>query len=197
MDVQQLWDLPDPRDEGPLPASGSTGASHHPLARLRRALRLNIGYGLLVSAAMCVLLVKADGWPLIVAFSVVAAFCVWAVVDTWRLLNTLDPFVSANSTTLDELRRHHTALENWMRTQQRMGWYIYPVSAFGSGLWGAVVGAAAPVGDVLQKTALLAVLAVLALVMSPLCAWLAKWMFRQAFGKEVDRLRVLITQLEG
>lgn len=50
--------------------------------------------------------------------------------------------------------------------------------------------------DVLQRTSFIVVLAVLALVLSPVCAWLSKWMFRQAFGKQVDRLAALIAQLE-
>ncbi len=197
MDLQQLWDQRDPQDDGPLPMRVDMSTSHHPLARLRRALRLNLGYGVVVTTAMCMLLLQADGWPVVAAFALVSAFCIWAMFSTWRLFNRLDPVVSAEQATLTELRRQHAAFERWMRTQQRAGWFFYPLSAFGGGLWGAAVGAEAEVGDVLQKTSLLLVLAVLAVVLSPLCAWLAKWMFRHAFGKEVDRLRHLIAQLEG
>jgi len=197
MDLQQIWNQQDPRDDGPLPLRVDMGGSHHPLARLRRALILNIGYGLVVSAAMCLLLIKAEGWPLSLAFTLVTAFCLWAVFDTWRLLTSLDPNVSTEQATLTELRRHHGAFVRWMRTQQRAGWFFYPISAFGGGLWGAVVGADAPVHIVLQKTSLLLVLILLALIMSPLCAWLARWMFQHAFGNQVDRLREMIRQLEA
>ena len=197
MDLQQLWDLPDPVDELPIRATIASGASRHPLTRLQRALRLNIGYGAVVTVAMFVLVAQAREWPMILAFGIVAAFCAWAVWDTWRLLKGLDPVVSASHATLTELRRQHAAFESWMRTQQRVGWFIYPVSALGGGLWGATVGAGASLIELSHKTSFLLVLALIAVALSPICAWGAKWMFRQAFGRQLDRLRELIGQMEG
>lgn len=197
MDIQRLWNLPDPADTEPIALARGAGASQHPLVRLQRALRWNIGYGVVITAAMCVLLAQAGEWPLILAFGIVTAFCAWAVWDTWRLLKGLDTVVSASRTTLEELRRQRTAFDGWMRTQQRVGWFIYPVSAIGGGLWGATVGAGESLAQLSHKTSFLVVIALLAVVMSPLCAWGAKWMFRQAFGRHVDRLRELIVELEA
>lgn len=196
MDLQHLWGLPDPQDNGPLPAPRALGPSRHPLILLRRALRLNIAYGIVVAVCMLWLLFTVKGWPLVIIFGVVTAFCLWALVDTTLLLRGLDHDVSTDRAAIPELRRQHDAFMHWMRTQDRVGRFIYPISAAGGGFYGLSVGAGQPVVALLHHTSLVVGVLIISLALTPVCIWLARWMFRQAFGKHVDRLHELILELE-
>jgi hypothetical protein len=178
MDLKQLWDLPEPTDTNGLPPlEGNRSA--HPLAALRRTLWINIAYGVAVSLAFLVI-----------------AFSLWATWDTWRLLRSLGPEVSASGPVLGELRRHQAAFTAWMRTQQRVGRFVYPVSAAGGALWGAVMGSGEPLADQMQRPGTIVVVVLCIVLMTPLCIWGARWMFKVAFGTHLEALAERIAQLE-
>jgi hypothetical protein len=197
MELQRIWNAPDTQDEQPLQPIASGQRSRHPLIRLQRALRINMAYGTVITAVMGYLALRAQDVPLMVLFWMIAAFCVWSMVDTWLLLRGLDTTVRAERTLLDELRRQRDAFDRWMRVQQRAGWFFYPISVVAGGLLGALAGSEKPLNELLGEPGFLILLAVLALLFSPLCAWLARWMFREAFGREVDELRVSIREMEA
>jgi len=196
MDLKQLWDQPEPTDNTGLPPF-EAGRSAHPLAALRRTLWINIAYGVAVSLVFLVLVVTLRVVALSALFAVVLAFCIWATWDTWRLVRSLGPEVSATGPVLEELRRHHAAFLSWMRTQQRVGRYIYPISAAGGALWGAAQGSGAPLVELVQRPGFVVVVVLCIALMTPLCIWGARWMFKVAFGTHVDALAERIAQLEG
>ncbi|MGV3636011.1 MAG: hypothetical protein ACO1NQ_00060 [Flavobacteriales bacterium] len=197
MELQRIWNAPHQQDEGPLDPFTGSQRSRHPLIRLQRALRINMAYGFVLTALMGYLAFRADELPLIVLLGLITAFCVWSMLDTWRLARGLDTTVRADRTILDELRRQCDAFDQWMRVQQRAGWFFYPVSVVAGGLLGALAGGEKPLNVLLAEPAFLFLLGVLALLLSPLCAWSARWMFRKAFGRELDGLRALIAELEA
>jgi hypothetical protein len=197
MELQRIWDTPDTKDERPLDPIIGGQRSRHPLIRLQRALRINMAYGIVIASVMGYLALQAQDATLIVLLWMITAFCAWSVVDTWRLARGLDTTVRAERTILDELRRQRDAFDRWMQVQQRAGWFFYPISVVAGGMLGALAGSEQPLNELLGEAGFLILLGVLALLFSPLCAWLARWMFREAFGREVDNLRVLIAQLEA
>jgi len=156
-----------------------------------------MAYGVILTIVMGYLALRAQDMPLIVLLWLVTAFCFWSMLDTWLLARGLDTTVRAEFTVLDELRRQRDAFDRWMHVQQRAGWFFYPISVVAGGLLGALAGGDEPLSALLGEPGFLVLLGVLALIFSPLCAWLARWMFREAFGREVDNLRVLISELEA
>jgi|LakMenE18May11ns_1017448.scaffolds.fasta_scaffold9930409_4 hypothetical protein len=195
MDLKQLWDLPEPTDTNGLPPlEGNRSA--HPLAALRRTLWINIAYGVAVSLAFLVIVFAVRAQALSALFAVVLAFSLWATWDTWRLLRSLGPEVSASGPVLGELRRHQAAFTAWMRTQQRVGRFVYPVSAAGGALWGAVMGSGEPLADQMQRPGTIVVVVLCIVLMTPLCIWGARWMFKVAFGTHLEALAERIAQLE-
>lgn len=197
MELKRIWDSSDTQDEGPLDPLRAHQRSRHPLIRLQRALRINMAYGFVLTALMGYLAFRAEELPLIVLLGLITVFCVWSMLDTWRLARGLDTTVRADRTILDELRRQCDAFDRWMRVQQRAGWFFYPVSLVAGAFLGALAGGEKPLNALLADPGFLIMLAVLALLLSPLCAWLARWMFRGAFGRDVDNLRALIAELEA
>ncbi len=197
MDLQRLWDIPLDREAEPLSAPLRPSRSRHPLVRLRRALRLNIAYGMAISAGMAAVLYRAEGLVLHSLFLVVLGFCLWTTVDTWRLLRSVSYNVSATLPALAELKRQHGAYAKWMRVQQRVGLFIYPVSAVAGGLWGGTVGSGLTVDALLVRPSFMLIVVPLGLALTPACAWLARWMFREAFGKQLGALRGHMEQMEG
>ena len=196
MELHRIWEAPDTREERPLDPFSTTRGSRHPLIRLQRALRINMAYSVILTIVMGYLALRAQDMPLIVLLWLVTAFCFWSMLDTWLLARGLDTTVRAEFTVLDELRRQRDAFDRWMHVQQRAGWFFYPISVVAGGLLGALAGGDEPLSALLGEPGFLVLLGVLALIFSPLCAWLARWMFREAFGREVDNLRVLISELE-
>ncbi|MBL7945953.1 MAG: hypothetical protein JNN32_07790 [Flavobacteriales bacterium] len=197
MELQRIWNAPHTQDDQPLRPIASGQHSRHPLFRLQRALRINMVYGVVITAVMGYLSLRAEEVPLMVLFWMITAFCAWSLVDTWRLARGLDTMVRAERSTLDELRYQRDAFDRWMRVQQRAGWFFYPISVVAGGLLGALAGGEQPFDVLIGDPRFLLLLGVLAVIFSPLCAWLARWMFCEAFGREVDHLRGAIEDLEG
>lgn len=171
--------------------------SQHPLWKLRRAIRINLVFGTVITLGYAMLLPMLGHALIIAFFLVVMAYNVWALLNTYQLYRRLPASVSALNDLRTELNAHVAASTAWMRLHQRTALLTYPLAVTGGFLFGGLMGSGlSPVLFMSRPTMWLWLLGSL-VVLVPLCHLLVKWMNRTAFGVHVDALRARIAELEG
>ncbi len=199
MDLQRAYDRLGEQDkelEIVLPSAKMRDKpSHHPLAKLHRALVWNLVLSAGATLALMGLLLSVRYGVILLLLGVVLGFCVWATVDAIRLLRDWRRDVSTTNSLLVEMQRQHDAITRWMRAQMRVALFVYPFAAAGGFLLGGVVGAGKDVAGVMEVPGMWTLLGISLLVMVPLCYLLAKWMFKISFGKHLVGLRQRIDEL--
>ena len=175
----------------------STMQSTGTLQKIRKNLRINMYWGVAVCLLYVWVICKYHLWQVQAAMGVVLAFSLWAVYSAWAEYKKLGPDVSASNSLLDELKRHHKSLQNWISVQKKVALFIYPISAAGGFMLGGFIGSGKPVAVFMGKPIVVIILIVVIVILVPLCHLLAKWMFKLSFGKCLDKLSQNIRELEA
>lgn len=171
-------------------------SASHPLLKLKKALLLNIIWGLLILLFYLAIMIILPVWPILLTLLVTSIFSLYFIVKAVKLYRSIQSYVSANRPMLEELRMHHSEIESWGKLQQKLGLFVYPFAIAGGYLSGGILGSGKTIEELLQRPVFLYTLPVTAIVLIPLCYWLTKWMFRKAFGKHLQALGGLIQSLE-
>lgn len=201
MDIQHTWNAPLPDDPALnamlSPARLQKRGARDPLAALRRNLAINLGWAIIVGIVMLALLVSTPSWTVRPCLSVPMIFCVWSAWDTWKLRASIPAGISGLHGLLPELKRHHKALRRWVRVGQRVGLFVYPFSAAGGFVLGGLAGSGGSVAELMAKPGMAWALLISLVILTPLCWWVARWMYRVTFGAQEEALRQRIAELEG
>lgn len=200
MDLQHsfsAWVPQEPAYEQHLRAAVQNGASSgHPLQRLRRAVRLNLVFAIVITVGYGFLFTQLEHTSVLLLFSLVVAYNGWAITNTLRLYRRMPTNVSALNDLLAELKVQVSATDHWMRLHQRVGLLMYPLAATGGFLLGGVAGSGLEPEAFMAKPGMWIFLGVTLAVLVPLCHVLVKWMTHKAFGVHVEDLRARIQELE-
>ena len=170
--------------------------SKNPLQKIRQGLLINIGWGILISMGYVAVIFYFPIWIVQLCMGVVLLFTIWAVYTAWIQYKKLQLLQTATGTLLDEMRNYYDSVTEWMRTQQRVALFIYPVSAAGGFFLGGVLGSGKPVEYFMSKPFFMITLVVCVVVLVPVCYYIARWLFNFSFGKYLRALKQNITALE-
>lgn len=170
--------------------------SNHPLHNIKKSLLINMTWGLLIVCGYIVIMVAFPIWQVQLCLLVVSAFSLWAVYTAFSLYKSIGDTIMVNNPALDEMKRHYASIYSWMRTQQRVALFIYPVSIAGGFMLGGVLGSTQPVGQFLSKPFVFIALIITIAVLTPLCYLLSRWLFKISFGKHAAQLKENIDALE-
>lgn len=191
--LKSLWqstsgDLPED-----LPAAAHTPGA---LETLKRNLLINLCFAYMISAGYILLLWWVDQPIVRSCIAITLLFNVWIMRDGHKLYAAIHPEVNGQNDLLTELKRHHTAINRWIKSQQQVALFIYPIALTGGFILGGMLGSGQdPAVFLFQKPVLIAY-GIALVVCVPLCYWWAKWMSHHAFGKHLHRLKDYIDQLE-
>jgi hypothetical protein len=192
------WDPRDPGFDGLLQAATrQSTSSRHPLESLRRAIRINMVFALVITVAYLVLIPFIPHAAGMVFLALMMLYNVWATVNTYRLYQRMPASVSAMNDVLHEMRAQVAATAQWMRLHVRIGLLMYPLAVTGGFLLGALMGTGATVAELMSKPPLWWILGITLVVLVPICHLIVKWMSHLAFGVHVEAMRRLIAELEG
>ena len=72
---------------------------------------------------------------------------------------------------------------------------MYPVAATGGFMLGGVVGSGKTVEAFLYRPSILIILVITVAIITPVCYYLAKLMFKYAYGRHLKKLKELIDEL--
>lgn len=201
MSIEKNWnDLNDQQDEdlsSMLQRSKLPNlSSHNPLEKIKKNLLINMIWGVII----CILYIAAifyfHIWQVQTALTIVLLFSLWALYTAYLQYRRINPSVSTTGSVLAELKKQHQSITEWMNTQQRVGLFIYPVSAAGGFMLGGAEGSGKPVEVFMQKPVVLFALLIAIVILVPACYYLTKWMFNLSFGKHLKGLQKNIKDLE-
>lgn len=166
------------------------------MEKIRRNLLINMILGMLVCLVYLFIILYFHIWQVQVLIAVVLIFSLWASYTAYIEYKKINATVSSTNSVLDELKRHQLSITTWMKTQQRVALFIYPVSAAGGFMLGGVMGSGKPVHVIMSKPIMYVILLITIGILVPVCYYLARWMFNYSFGKHLDALKVNISALE-
>lgn len=201
MDLQHAfanWQPQDPAyDQRLQAATRQRTHSHHPMERLRRAIRINLYFAAVITVGYLALFPFMPH-PLVMVFlGILLLYNVWAMVNSWQHYVRIPASVSAMNDVLAEMKGQVASTTAWMRLHVRTGLLIYPMAIAGGFLLGALVGTGATPAVLMSKAPLWWILGVTLVVLMPICHYTVKWMMHLVFGVHVDALRRSIAELEG
>jgi hypothetical protein len=169
--------------------------SKSPLGKLKRNLLIGIIWAVIITSFYIAVLFIVDIWQGYVALATLSVFNVVIALDSWKLYKNINVNISTTNSLKDELQKNYTSFNRWWRIQERLSLFVYPIAAAGGFIIGGVWGSGKPVEAFLYNTRMLIILAVTILVLVPLCYYGARWMFNFAYGKHLEKIKLLIDEL--
>jgi hypothetical protein len=167
----------------------------NPLQKIKRSLAINMVWGWIICGLYVFVLIYFPHIEVRMCIGLVLLFSLWAMRSAWLQYKSIQPVVSPANALLQEMKRQHTSLTQWMRTQQKVALLIYPVSAAGGFMLGGAIGSGKSVALFMSKPIVLIVLVIAIAVLTPACFFLARWMFKLSFGKHIKDLEENINSL--
>ena len=170
--------------------------SNNPAQKIRKNLLIHVGWAVIISLLYLYLIFTITYWQIQVILALMILFSVWAIWTALVQYKKLDNLSHAETPVLTKLKYQYGSLINWMRTQEKIGLFFYPLSAMGGFLLGGAEGSGKPISVLLSHPAFLWTMVIAGLLAIPACYYLAKWMFKLSFGKLLNQLKQNIEALE-
>jgi hypothetical protein len=168
-----------------------------PLYKLKRSLKINMGYALLI----CILYIAAIIYFTLPVFRfsmiLMLGFTAWGFVTALREYKSIEPGISSSRSLLEDMERHYFSINHWIKTQEKVALFFYPIAAAGGFMMGGVLGSGKSVGEFMSKPIVLIAFIIILIVLIPACYYLAKWMNRKAFGDHLEKLKENINHLKN
>ena len=168
-----------------------------PLYKLRKNLKLNMGYAILI----CLLYIAAIIYFTLPVFRIsmilLLAFTAWGFFTALREYKNIQPGINTSHSLLEDMERHYFSIDHWIKTQEKVALFFYPIAVTGGFMMGGVVGSGKTVGEFMSKPIVIIAFIIILIVLMPVCYYLAKWMNRKAFGEHLDKLKENIDQLKN
>jgi hypothetical protein len=199
MDLEKSWK--DLGGDAKLPESWLRGGRWHspsglnPLARLKRNLRINMTWGMLIAVLFLVAAVVSTSWVVQLAMGIMFAWTTWGTYGSWKLIGALRPEICHDCSLVGELQRQHDLIRRWMRSQEKTALFLYPVAVTGGFLLGGLSSSGLSLPQLMAKTPIQVGLVISIVVLTPLSWLLARWMNQKAFGTHLDALKANIQSL--
>jgi len=201
MSAEQIWSEMNNDQDKDLSSllkqsSLSSRPSKNPLQKIKQGLLINIGWCILISIAYAAVIIYFQIWQVQLCIGLVLLFTLWALYTAWNLYRDIKISQEVPGTLLEEMQKHYDSVTAWMRSQQKVALFVYPVSAAGGFFLGGVLGSGKPVEYFMGKPLNIILLLVCIAVLVPACYYLARWMFNYSFGKYLLSLKQNINALE-
>jgi hypothetical protein len=199
MNLEQDWEAIPPADKdlAALLAKGiPKQPSKDPLQKVKRNLLYNSIIGFCICIMYIVVITKFPVWEVLLCIGIVLAFTLLASIKALLLFKSINN-VASDNTLLQEMKKHYATLTVWMKMQQQVALFIYPVSAAGGFMIGGSIGAGRTIDEIMQKPVIVIAMVITIILLIPPCYYLAKWMNKKAFGNYVQQLKQNIDALEN
>lgn len=199
MDIEKNWQNFPPGEQ--LPEAWLRGGKWHkpsnvnPLQKLKRSLQINLGWALPIALLYIYVIVVSHHWVVQVSMVAMLLFTLWAIFSTWTLYRNVDPQLCVDCSLVGEMRRQHAMISRWMRNQERVALFFYPIGAAGGFIMGGLTSSGKSLSE-FMGIPMVQVAFVLAIVLLTPGGWyLARWMNKKAFGQHLQTLQERIDAL--
>lgn len=202
MNAEQNWKQMNELNDEDLSALLNTSAiakvqSNSPLNKIRTSFFYNILWTILFSCLYLILFFVIDFWQIKAALVFLIVVHILGILSAYKQYKNINPVIMADQSVLEELKRQHRSVKNWMNAHLRSGLLFYPVSIGGSFLLGGAIGSSKSVEDFVSRPYMLLTTIILIIVLTPFCHFLAKKMLKSSFGKHLNDLQKNIDDLES
>ena len=202
MNAEQNWKQMNEQNDEDLSALLNISAivkeqSNSPLQKIRISFFYNMLWTILFSCLYLILFFVIDFWQIKAALVFLIVVHILGILSAYKQYKSINPVIMADQSVLEELKRQHRSVKNWMNAHLRSGLLFYPVSIGGSFLLGGAIGSSKSVEDFVSKPYMLLTTIILIIVLTPLCHFLAKKMLKSSFGNHLDNLQKNIDDLES
>lgn len=171
--------------------------SNSPLQKIRTSFFYNMLWTILFSCLYLILFFVIDFWQIKAALVFLIVVHILGILSAYKQYKSINPVIMADQSVLEELKRQHRSVKNWMKAHLRSGLLFYPVSIGGSFLLGGAIGSSKSVEEFMSRPYMLLTTIILIIVLTPLCHFLAKKMLKSSFGKHLNDLQRNIDDLES
>ena len=202
MNAEQNWKQMNEQNDEDLSALLNISAiakeqSNSPLQKIRTSFFYNMLWTILFSCLYLILFFVIDFWQIKAALAFLIVVHILGALSAYKQYKNINPVIMADQSVLEELKRQHRTVKNWMNAHLRSGLLFYPVSIGGSFLLGGAIGSSKSVEDFVSRPYMLLTTIILIIVLTPFCHFLAKKMLNSSFGKHLNDLQKNITDLES
>lgn len=171
--------------------------SNDPVGKIIKNVKINTIYAVVISLLYVVVIFKFNLWQVRACLVVVLCYSAAAIVANNKLLKYLTTKNPFESDVLSNLQFHHSAVKKWIRFQERAGFLIYPIAAFGGYMLGGHIGSGKSIESFMAKPFVIGALVVVLAIVLPLTFYMARWMLNYSFGKYLKQIEGYINQLNS
>lgn len=201
MDIEKSWKdwIPEDKDWDKMVKNSISPKwlPMDPLYRLKKNLRINIGWGGLICIIYIVAIMLMTLPIFRISMILLLGFTLWTIYTAILLYKSIEPGINSKHSLLEDMERHYNAISNWMKAHEKTALFFYPIGVLGGFFMGGVMGSGKTVSELLTKPAVLIAIPILLAVLVPACYYLAKWMNKKAFGDHLEKLKENINHLKN
>ena len=197
MDLQEVWKkLETNKLEKPVVGAVEVRRkSKHPVQKLKTVYLQTTGFSI-AFLLMFIILFFLFHEPLVKGGLGLVVICyIFFFIINFSMYRKINVVLPVDQSLKAALQHTHDFITENIRFQERTALFIYPVA----GTAGFMMGGSAGGGDVIkmmQDTTVIIVLVAVLVILTPLCYYLAKWMYKVSYGKCLKELKEMITELE-
>lgn len=171
--------------------------SNSPFKKIKASFFYNMLWTIFFTSLYLILFFIIDYWQIRMAILFLVVVHIFGILSAYKQYKSINPTVTADQSVLEELKRQHKSVKNWMNAHLWSGLLFYPVSIGGSFVLGGAVGSSKSIEVFLSRPYMLLTLMSLIIVLTPLCHFLGKKLLKISFGKHLNDLQKNINDLES
>lgn len=172
--------------------------SRHPVQKLIRAFEITLGFTIVFGLLFAALLFVFEPWIIRLFLALlIAAYSFFFIYNlkTYKKLQIewASPFDASLKEAFHKI--HHVAHSS-IRFQEKAALYMYPISITGGYLMGLFTGNSAQFEKNVTNLQVLGILGVCMIIFTPVCYYLAKWMYKVSYDKYLQQLQSLLKDMQ-
>jgi len=165
------------------------------LEKLKRNLGVGMVWALVLSLCYVVLIFYTPYLLVRVCLLIIILFNLIVLVQSYKLYRQCSNAEPVFLNVRENLRRQLSAFQSWWKLQERMSIGVYPVAILGGFFFGGTIGSGKTITDLLAIPIIWIALACSLVVLVPLSYFIARWMFRKAYGTHLEQLEITLAEL--
>jgi len=197
MELKEVWKKLE-RDKLEKPVRGAVPVhkkSRHPVQKLKNAYLGTTAFAIISLAGFIYLLLTFQH-PLVRGslFLVILGY-IFFLVTNLTMFAKIKVVLPVDQSLKAALVYTHDFIASNIRFQERVALFIYPVAGTAGFILGGDVGGG-NLEKMLTNPVILIILAGVLVIMTPLCFYLTRWMYKVSYGKCLTELKGMIEELE-
>ena len=171
--------------------------SQHPLEKIRSNLLIGIVVGIATTLVYLIILYYFDQWLIRAPLLIVLGFNLFILRSSLLLHSSISNTGLHEQNLLQELSQHRSAIKKWWKIQEQFSLFVYPFAVAAGFLAGGILGSGDRELTFIQQREMLILLGTAILILTPLCFFSARYIFRYYYGQHLSTIEKNIESLRS